>query len=95
MPIKRLLELETARIRSLLTIRAIWGRACTIQNAQKELVPSQDAPIQILSKESGFQIMTHFDNKAAWTKFNTDLQSTMTSDTEGLRDIPNFDPMEE
>lgn len=91
-------ELKTDRIRAQVGIRAIWGRAYATGSSltrEDDQVRHQHASSSSLSSESGFQVMTRYNNKAAWTKFNADLQSTMTSDTKQLMDIPGFDLIEE
>ncbi|KIM31824.1 hypothetical protein M408DRAFT_327242 [Serendipita vermifera MAFF 305830] len=91
-------ELQEARIRSSMLIRAIWGRARGLGDASdqnQDPAQSGDVTLPALSNEPGkYRITTIFDSKAAWTKFNTDLVSTMTPDTKGLRTIPGFDPIE-
>jgi len=97
-PTKRLLELETTRIRCSVPLRAIWGRAEAIGSSagtKNETNQHQNDAPSDFSDEAGYQVVTYFDTKAAWTNFNTDLQSTMNPDTKALRDVPGFDPIEE
>ena len=92
-------DLETMRIHTAVTIRAIWGRASTAEgsvNKKDESLQDQDESLPALSSEQGFQTMTMFNSKASWTTFNKNLMATMmTSDVKGLQEVPGFDPIEE
>ncbi|KIM31828.1 hypothetical protein M408DRAFT_64024 [Serendipita vermifera MAFF 305830] len=91
-------ELQTTRIRSSMIIRAIWGCSQSVEdaNSRNHSPPrDEDAPLPLLSNEPGeYRVITIFDNKPTWTKFNAQLMSTMTPDTKKLRGIPGFDPIE-
>ncbi|KIM31825.1 hypothetical protein M408DRAFT_327244 [Serendipita vermifera MAFF 305830] len=92
-------EHHEARIRLSMVIRAIWGHARGLGDTKDQNQdPAQggNVTLPVIASEPGeYRVKTIFDSKAAWTKFNTDLASTMTPDTKGLRTIPGFDPMEE
>ncbi|KIM19471.1 hypothetical protein M408DRAFT_31192 [Serendipita vermifera MAFF 305830] len=91
-------DLQTTQTHSSMTIRAIWGCAQSVEdaNSRNHSPPrDEDAPLPLLSNEPGeYRVITIFDNKLAWTKFNAQLMSTMTPDTKELRETPGFDLME-
>lgn len=91
-------DLQTARFRSSVTMRAIWGRARSAghtKSQQQDPSSNPDMSSSVLSNEPGeYRVITTFNDKPAWTEFNTRLISTMTSDTKALREIPGLDLIE-